>query len=213
MALFSGDKKMLDAYEQGIDIHSFVTGILYDRKPDDSPEFQNLRRPVKSFNFGVIYGATVETLYRALLLVSPDIKFDVVKWMYDKFYEKFQGVAQFQSDWYDQCCRQGYVRSPISGLRQSYMDGHVERNEVLNFPIQSEGARMVNKAILTLDSEIDWGHECIAIQCHDEIVLDGANERRLIDLLKGAMEMQTSYNGNTMDFPIDVRGGDSWGNA
>lgn len=62
---------------------------------------------------------------------------------------------------------------------------------------------MCNEAILGIAKELDWGPESIVIQCHDEIVLDGPDEKRLLELLHDHMEQTTRFEGREMFFTVD----------
>lgn len=97
---------------------------------------------------------------------------------------------------------------------------HVEQ-AALNFQVQSVIGKVINRAFLWLDAEIDRlrgegevsGWPCI--QCHDELVIytQNDNEAQILgETLKRAIEQPIPELDN-MVIPTEVKYGESWGNV
>ena len=57
LAQITQDKKLLDAFNNNIDVHTLVTELMFDIQYEpDNPDHVALRRITKTINFGLIYG-------------------------------------------------------------------------------------------------------------------------------------------------------------
>ena len=75
MAVISGDETLLQNIEQKKDVHIFLASQVLDKsyeqlmelKQTDPSEFKKIRTPMKSVNFGLLYGMGPETLWKKLI--------------------------------------------------------------------------------------------------------------------------------------------------
>jgi len=135
------------------------------------------------------YMATVETVHKLICKTEIPSKADDgttelpyallplrrVRKMRDNWLE---GAKEFETGWEKEIAdfrTYGYLKEPIHGRRRDFLDGE-NPNEIVNFPIQSQAAALMNNAILQLHEQIPlhkWGKGTgIINQCHDSIVVE-----------------------------------------
>src|SRR5574344_2612396 len=88
MAHLSGDKNMIEAFQNGLDIHAATAAKVF-RKPLEEVT-QEERRKAKTANFGIIYGITVFGLAERL-----DISREEAKQLIDGYFETFPQVKDY----------------------------------------------------------------------------------------------------------------------
>jgi DNA polymerase I-like protein with 3'-5' exonuclease and polymerase domains/uracil-DNA glycosylase len=110
-----------------------------------------------------------------------------------------RGAPEFKSGWdkeINHFKKHGFVAEYVTGRKRYFLDTAQSvddkmggTNEIVNYPIQSSAAGLMNKAIIALHEEIPlnkWGpHTGIINQCHDSIVIecpaDGCREVEVKD--------------------------------
>lgn len=99
-------------------------------------------------------------------------------------------------------------KSPFGYTRQFCAPAKEMRTSLLNCPMQSSGAFIVNRAVSRLHKE-GWP---IVLQMHDQIVLEVPKERaeEAAEALRSAMETPIPEIRNAV-FPVDLKTGEDWG--
>jgi len=89
-----------------------------------------------------------------------------------------KGAPEFQDGWNKEINtyrQKGYLTEDVTGRRRDFLDGEAP-NEIVNFPIQSSAAGLMNRALIQLHELIPlhkWGPGTgIINQCHDSIVVE-----------------------------------------
>jgi DNA polymerase-1 len=150
-ALLSGDKGMMQAYIDDLDIHTQTAQLVFPGLDEDDPEFGTKRKIGKTMNFLMLYrgGPTKlqETLRRmAGLEVSYD---ECVEWV-----SAFRAARQGLVDWQDRLIAEvqskGFLQL-ITGWRRTFVADRylVEKssiNEICNFPVQNYSAQVLQSA-------------------------------------------------------------------
>ena len=131
---------------------------------------KTLRGLAKSVQYASQYAATVETVHKVITQTEIDhgdgttelpylsLSLREVRVMHEKWCEE----AQFDVGWEQELERFRkfhYLDEPIHGRRRDFLDGE-NPNEIVNFPIQSSGAALMNNAIIELAKRIPmhkWG--------------------------------------------------------
>jgi uracil-DNA glycosylase family 4 len=171
-----------DAYENG----KFVgTG--------DAMSLRNLSKAVQ---YASQYMAAVETVHKLiqkteLPAMDPATKKPIGDGITDLPYAKIplrrvrmmrdnwlSGAPEFAKGWEREIGtfrKQGFLTEDVGGRRRDFLDGEAP-NEIVNFPIQSTAAALMNRALIRLFQEIPlhkWGPGTgIINQCHDSIVVE-----------------------------------------
>jgi DNA polymerase-1 len=209
IALLAGDQILLDAYAKGQDVHSINARTLFCI-PEGEEVSSTERRLAKGFVYGANYGGQAPTIWEALSVDFPNIQLNQVVRMLNAWNTTHFKIVQWQKTILKKAYKEDFVEAPLSGRRR-YFHGGVKPTEVFNFPIQATAADLLNRAILKLRPLLDWPNEGIIFQCHDALICDGPNKKRLAKLLKDCMEQEITVGGRTMKFNVDIKSGPSWG--
>ena len=91
MAHLSGDKNLLKAFKNNIDIHSFTASEIFD--VDINNVSQEDRRSAKAINFGLIYGMSSFGLSKQLGIPIPEAK-DYM----DIYFNRYPKIKSYMND-------------------------------------------------------------------------------------------------------------------
>lgn len=218
MAHLSGDANMLEAFWDGVDIHTRTAQLMYDVKEPT----QEQRHHGKQVGFGIVNLITAMGLTDQMYLRGAwrydDREYQShlaqAQLMIDLYLDKaYPGIRTFQQRVWDEGRRNGYVRCGLSGriwrlpgLRSSIdkVKSEAER-QATNFMIQA-GAQTAMKLGMAKvwDWLGGWSEDLIEplLQVHDELVLevaDSANgdvDEDLLRLLTSGIELDVPVTAN-----------------
>ncbi|NUM43041.1 MAG: DNA polymerase I, partial [Leptospiraceae bacterium] len=214
MAHFSEDKKMIEAYKKGLDIHKRTASALFGiNEKEVTPE---MRDHGKIVNFSVIYGVTSFGLSRNLKVSRKEASLFI-----EKYFEEFPGVKKYMQEICALCEKQGYVET-ITGRRRYLPDIHSSKKQeveaakriAINSPIQGTSADMIKIAMIRIYDRIQKKKmkSKLIMQVHDELVFEVWNDEkdRLLTLAKHEME-----NAIQLKVPVIAEGkfGANWDEA
>ncbi|MEK7151362.1 MAG: DNA polymerase, partial [Patescibacteria group bacterium] len=207
------DKKMIDVFRRGEDIHTATAAEIFEVKPEDVTK--EMRRQAKTLNFGVLYGMGSLGFSRAAGVTTLRAREFITKYFVD-----FSGVAEYMESIKEKAHRDGYVET-IFGRRRSLMDIYSTIPQVqaqaermaINHPIQGTAADLVKLAMIGVFKYI---HENsitekvkLLLQVHDELVFEVKTElvKKFVPEFKKIME-----SVHKLDVPliVDVKYGDNW---
>jgi len=203
MASVSGCKGMVQAFEDNVDVHSFVTEQLYGVKREDYPpdEWKSMRYRAKWVNWSLMYGGSWYTLHNLYGISEED-----AKRLVNTYYTSFPEVLDFKDDTLEFAHANGYVESKFG--RRCYLpyindsnDGKRSKAErtAINMPIQSAASDVLVAAIIVIDDLMQQdGFDSLMVNTvHDSIMFDvwPAELDDLIALCKDVMEnLPTTYS-------------------
>ncbi len=211
LAHFSRDEALLNAFENGLDIHAAVAAQVHDVSIDDVTTEQ--RSAAKAVNFGIVYGQTAFGLARSLGISQSDAR-DFI----ERYNEQYSGIKNFV----DQCIadtkEKGYAET-ILGRRRPINELHSRNKQqqalgerlAVNTVIQGSAADMIKRAMIDIHHEIESNRLDVQmlIQVHDELVFEVAS-----DEVDGHVTMirDKMTNAIAFDVPIvvDIGVGATW---
>ncbi|RZK43872.1 MAG: DNA polymerase I [Pedobacter sp.] len=174
IAEISKEQNMLDAFKNGIDIHTATAAKVYgiDIQEVDS----NQRRNAKAVNFGIIYGQSAFGLSQNLGIPRKEAA-EII----EQYFAQYPGIKQYMSDTMNFARENGFVET-IMGRRRYLRDinsanmtvrGFAERNAI-NAPIQGSAADLIKIAMINIHKDmIEQGLKSkMTMQVHDELVFD-----------------------------------------
>ncbi|MBD2702435.1 DNA polymerase I [Spirosoma sp. BT702] len=197
MAAFSGDKTMLDAFNNGVDIHTQTASKVFHVGLDEVTG--DMRRKAKTINFGIIYGISAFGLSQRLKIPRKEAA-EII----EEYFAGFPAVK----DYIDQCIEKargfGYAET-ILGRRRYLRDINsrnqtdrmfAERNAV-NAPIQGSAADMLKIAMIRIHEFMQQERlkSKMILTVHDELVFDAHRDEiellreRVDDIMKNAIPM------------------------
>ena len=211
MAAFSGDESMLEAFNQGIDIHSTTASKVF--KVTLADVTSDMRRKAKMVNFGIIYGISAFGLSQRLNIPRSEAK-EII----DAYWVEFPKIRQFMDDTINKAREMKFVET-ILGRRRYLRDinsqnmtdrGFAERNAI-NAPIQGSAADMIKIAMINIHHFIEQENlkSRMILQVHDELVFDA--HRSEVDFLKEKVdELMCSAIPMSVKMETGIGFGENW---
>jgi DNA polymerase-1 len=211
MAHLSEDAALIEAFNSGEDLHTFVAARAFDIEPDQVDV--NLRRRVKAMSYGLAYGLSAYGLSQQLK-ISPD----EAKGQMEAYFKRFGGVRDYLYSVVEDARQTGYTET-IMGRRRYLPDltsDNRQRREMaermaLNAPIQGSAADIIKVAMLKVqDSLAEQGLASrLLLQVHDELVLEIAEgeQSAVEDLVRRDMIASVDLN---VPMEVSVGVGPNW---
>ncbi len=184
MAAFSQDKTMLEAFNNGIDIHTSTASKVF-KVPIEEVN-SDMRRKAKMVNFGIIYGISAFGLAQRLGIPRSEAS-EIIK----AYFVEFPSVKSYMDKVIEEARERKYVET-ILGRRRHLPDidsanqatrGFAERNAI-NAPIQGSAADMIKIAMVQIHDfmRAEKLQSRMILQVHDELVFDA--HRSEVEMLK-----------------------------
>jgi len=154
-AFLSGDKKLLEIFRKGEDVHTAVASEVFD-VPMDKVD-KEMRRRAKVINFGIMYGMGVSALKTSLGTERKE-----AQKFYDDYFAKFSGLAKYLDGVKAETVRTGFTETLFG--RRRYFEGIKSKlpfiramNErmAINAPIQGTGADIVKLAMIKVEEYLN----------------------------------------------------------
>ncbi len=214
MAHLSKDEGLIEAFNTGEDLHSFVASRAFSVPIDEvTPE---LRRRVKAMSYGLAYGLSAYGLAAQLKISTEDAKVQM-----EQYFDRFGGVRDYLRDVVDQARKDGYT-STVFGRRRYLPELDSSNRNVreaaeraaLNAPIQGSAADIIKVAMINVDRAIAEAGLAsrMLLQVHDELLFEVADgEHDVLD----ALVREHMGNAYPLDVPLEVSVGygRSWDSA
>ncbi|MFA5776970.1 MAG: DNA polymerase I [Parcubacteria group bacterium] len=211
VAHMSDDKKLIEAFVRGDDIHKITAAEI--NKVTLSQVTDKMRRGAKALNFGVIYGMSVFGFSKASGIEREDAKKFI-----DEYMRKFSGVANYIIRTKEIAKRNGYVET-LLGRRRNISEINSPNFQVaqgaermaINMPIQGLAADIVKLAMIKIYDEYKNNSDVrMILQIHDEIILE-ANENIASEVSLRVKALMESVFKLKVPLIADVSVGDNWG--
>ncbi|PIR73191.1 MAG: DNA polymerase I [Candidatus Moranbacteria bacterium CG10_big_fil_rev_8_21_14_0_10_35_21] len=173
VAHVSEDKKMMEAFRKGEDIHRATAAEINKVTPSQVTE--KMRSSAKALNFGVIYGMSVFGFSQ-----SAGIEREDARKFIDAYMEKFSGIAQYMRDTKEFAKKEGFVETEMGRRRNlqeinspNFQVQNAAERMAINMPIQGLAADIVKVAMIKVAEEFQNNPEVkMLLQVHDEIILE-----------------------------------------
>lgn len=211
MAHLSKDKKLLEAFHSGEDLHSTVASEVFGvpRAEVDA----EMRRKIKAMSYGLAYGLSSFGLAQQLDL-SPTEASELMA----RYFERFGGIQTYLKSVVVEARAKGYTET-IMGRRRYLPDlnqDNRQRREIaermaLNSPIQGSAADIIKIAMLKVGIAIaEAGVKSrLLLQVHDELICEIApGEAQIMENLV-RKEMGSAYPLNA-PLEVNVGFGKTW---
>ena len=176
MAHLSEDSGLVEAFNSGEDLHSYVASRVFGVAPSEvEPE---MRRKIKAMSYGLAYGLSPFGLAQQLGITPGE-----ASGLMDDYFERFGGVRDYLREVVVEARGTGYTETMLG--RRRYLPDLTsdvrQRREMaermaLNAPIQGSAADIVKVAMLRVDAALRARGltSRMLLQVHDELVLEVA---------------------------------------
>jgi len=214
MAHLSGDEGLIEAFNTGEDLHTFVASKAFALAPEEvTPE---LRYRVKAMSYGLAYGLSAYGLAQQLRISTDEAKAQM-----EAYFARFGGVRDYLQTVVIEASKVGYTET-IFGRRRYLPDlnsDNRQRREMaermaLNAPIQGSAADIIKVAMLGVHQALTASNlrSRVILQVHDELVLEVFDgERDGVEALV-RKEMGAAYE-LAVPLEVSVGLGRSWNDA
>jgi DNA polymerase-1 len=174
IASMSGDTGMIEAFNEGLDIHTATASKVFG--VELSEVTKEMRGKAKMVNFGIIYGISAFGLSERLNIPRQEAK-EII----DNYFKEFGMLRQYMQNNIEFAKQHGFVETLI-GRRRYLRDinsanamtrGFAERNAI-NAPIQGTAADMIKIAMINIHKRMKEERldSKMILQVHDELVFD-----------------------------------------
>lgn len=206
LAHISQDKGLIEAFQQGRDIHRSTAAKIFHKNFDEVTDSQ--RRFAKSINFGLVYGMSPFGLSRS---IGVDVKEAAA--FIEEYFAQFPGVKEYMNQTIQFAREKGYVTSLLG--RRRYIAGIATNNkmraqaserEAINMPIQGGADDIMRLALgkISLLPEVLSGEIKLVLQVHDELVFEMNDYETAQGHLQQKIEKLIDIMENviTLDIPL-----------
>ena len=214
MAHLSGDKGLIHAFAENMDVHRATAAEVFGVAPDSVSD--DMRRAAKAINFGLIYGMSAFGLAKQLRIERVAAQEYV-----ERYFKRYPGVRDFMERTRETARQQGYVET-LMGRRLYTAEinaPNMNRRQAaeraaINAPMQGTAADLIKLAMLAVDDWIEGSGLDVRMimQVHDELVFeiraDTVDTAR--DTIRRAMSEVATLS---VPLVVDVGVGGNWDEA
>jgi len=201
MAHLSQDKKMIECYNAGEDIHTATAAEVFGVPLSEVTS--KMRREAKVVNFGIIYGMSEYGLAQNLK-ISYNKSREYIK----KYFERFYGVKEYLDNSVNVAKEKGYATTICGRIRRipeinspNFMSRSFGERVAMNMPLQGSAADIIKIAMLKTEEALkDTGAKLI-LQIHDELIVETPMDEvsKIKQIIKDCME-----NAIELSVPLEV---------
>ncbi|MCL1899685.1 MAG: DNA polymerase I, partial [Promicromonosporaceae bacterium] len=176
MAHLSEDPGLIEAFEQGEDLHRYVGSRVFGVEPQDVGA--EMRSKVKAMSYGLAYGLSAFGLSQQLGISPPE-----AQTLMDDYFTRFGHVHDYLQQVVAQARLSGYTET-LLGRRRYLPDLNSENRQrrqmaervATNAPIQGSAADLIKLAMLGVQREFTSAAlgSRLLLQVHDELVVEVA---------------------------------------
>jgi len=214
MAHLSGDKGLLKAFHDGVDVHRATAAEVFAENYENVTGDQ--RRAAKAINFGLMYGMSAFGLSRQLDISRPEAQ----EYM-DTYFSRYPGVRVFMEKTREQAREQGYVET-LFGRRlylpeinaSNMMRRQGAERAAINAPMQGTAADIIKIAMIKVDNwlQTDKPGARLVMQVHDELVLE-VEENQLESVRDEVIKHMSASAELDVPLVVDAGFGKDWDTA
>lgn len=211
MAHLSEDEGLIEAFNQGEDLHNFVGSRIYGVEPDQVDS--QMRSRVKAMSYGLVYGLSEYGLARQLRIPNAEAK----QLMAD-YFARFGGVKRYLDQVVAEAKSLGYTTT-VYGRRRPFPDLNSKifqirenaRRAALNAPIQGTAADIMKLAMIAVQKEmVSTGLKSkLLLQVHDELVF-AVYPGELENLQEMAVRQMSEVTKLSVPLEVHIGVGPNW---
>ena len=211
LAAFCGDETLVQAFQNGNDIHTSTASQVFGVKPEDVTS--QMRRDAKAINFGIIYGISDYGLSQNIGSTRK-----VAKDYIDKYFEKYPKVKEYMDSNIDACRKNGFIKTYFGRIRyipeinnSNYNLRQLGEREAMNMPLQGTASDIIKLAMIRVYNRIKSENlqSKLILQIHDELIVDCVAEEleKIETILVEEMENVVDL---VVKLEVNVNHGSDW---
>ena len=212
IAEIANETAMLEAFQQGIDIHLATAAKVYNVPTSEVTSDQ--RRAAKTVNFSILYGAGSQNLSQQLSIPRAESKQII-----DAYFTQYKDLKKYMETVVEDARKVGYVTTLMG--RKRYLRDINSRNQLarsnaervaVNTPIQGSAADLIKMAMILIHNELKNKNlqTKMILQVHDELVFDVPKDE--LDIVRPIIEhcMKTAIPNLKVPIEVGVGVGNTW---
>jgi DNA polymerase-1 len=213
MAHLSKDTGLLDAFNQGLDVHKATAAEVFAVNLAEVSAEQ--RRRAKAINFGLIYGMSAFGLGKQLGIGRNDAQQYI-----DRYFDRYPGVLSYMENTRAQAADMGYVET-LFGRRlylaeinsSNGMRRQAAERTAINAPMQGTAADIIKIAMLHVSQWLRKNPSIkMIMQVHDELVFEVPVEHTEM-ASNEITQLMSSAASLKIPLVVDVGIGKNWDEA
>ena len=192
LAHMSEDKHMIEAFENGEDIHRQAAAKVLHKPQEEVTKEE--RSSAKAVNFGIVYGISEFGLGEQLGIGRKEAK----KYI-DQYLEEYSGIKQYMTDVVEEAKEKGYAKTMFNRRRyitelssNNFMVREFGKRAAMNTPIQGTAADIMKIAMINVYKALKEANleAKIVLQVHDEMMIEAPIEEKekVKEIIKRNME-------------------------
>ncbi len=209
-AILSGDEKLIENFNSGVDIHTKTASEVFNIPMEAVTKDQ--RRAAKVINFGVMYGMSPKGLADA-----AGMSFYEAKEFIDDYFRVRSPIKDYLDQVLVQAKGQGYVetffgrRRPTPDVKSSnFIVRMGAERAAQNMPIQGTEADLMKRVMIKLDHILPAGAQMI-LQIHDSIIIECDEDKAEMVSKMLQTEMENVAPELKIKLAVEVTTGKNWG--
>ena len=197
MAHLSSDPSLVDAFNNGKDIHRATAAEIMGVPESEVTTEQ--RRHAKAVNFGLIYGMSAFGLARQI-----DVGRKEAQTYIDTYFARYPGVKAYMENTRTLAADQGYVET-LFGRRlhlpeinsKNGMRRQAAERTAINAPMQGTAADIIKRAMIDM-------HEFIQTQAPDVRMIMQVHDELIFEVPKAKLEVFSADIKRVMESAVDL---------
>ena len=211
IASMSGDKNMIDAFNNNEDIHASTAANVFGINIKEVTKEQ--RSHAKIVNFGIIYGVSAFGLSNQTNLTRVESKVII-----DNYYNSYPSLKEFITDQINYARENGFVKTLVGrkrflndiNSRNGMIRSSAERNAI-NTPVQGSAADIIKLSMIKIFNDLNskFMKTKLILQVHDELVFEAPQneveqaKKIIIDNMENAYKLEVPLT-------VDIGVGENW---
>jgi DNA polymerase-1 len=176
----SGDKRLIEIFNSGEDIHSMVGHDLTGQPLEKIKKDRPTRTRIKAVHFSLVYGKKPRGIYSAIVadlaaegLDAKDVTLEEIEETYEAYFKKYKGVARLIQDLIDYADENNAAINMFGFRREINKEGDWRKtqwqNASVNSPIQSAAhfLSVIAMALMKLKPERYKYFRKLLMEIHD----------------------------------------------
>ncbi|RLC35853.1 MAG: hypothetical protein DRH33_07935 [Candidatus Nealsonbacteria bacterium] len=210
-ASLSGDKKMIELFKKGEDIHTLTASQIFNVSKEKVTE--RMREMAKTLNFGILYGMGPKSFSE-----RTEVSLEEAKEFIKKYFQNFKEIAKFAEGLIKKARKKKYAETFFGRKRflpeinsiDPKIRAQAERIAI-NMPIQGTAADICKMAMVELGEKGIINKDCkLILQIHDELLFEVREDKikETIGKIKKIMENVIKLK---VPLKVDIKVGSNWG--
>ncbi len=211
LAAFSNCKPLIDAFNEGKDIHKATAAKVFG--VPQSEVTSSMRRSAKAVNFGIIYGISEYGLAKNLGVSAAKAKEYI-----DNYFIQYPEVKEYMKNLVETAKKTGYAetifkrRRYIGELKSAaFSIRQFGERIAMNMPLQGSAADIIKIAMIKVSERMkkEKLKSVLILQVHDELIVDAIKEEKetVEKILKEEMENAVKLS---VPLTVEVGSGKTW---